>query len=90
MEEILFAAPRGRFDAAAVRSLLRVVSLYPVGSCVWLNDGRVGRVIRSNPESVDRPIIVAMDLEQDPPDLREVDLATRPELNVVRVGELSG
>lgn len=89
VEEILFAAHRGRFDAAAVRTLLRVVSLYPVGSCVWLNDGRVGRVIRSNPEAVDRPVIVAMDLEHDPPDLRTVNLAQRPELSVVRVGELS-
>jgi HD-GYP domain-containing protein (c-di-GMP phosphodiesterase class II) len=88
VEEILFAAHRGRFDAAAVRTLLRVVSLYPVGSCVWLNDGRVGRVLRSNPETVDRPVIVAMDLERDPPELAVVDLAAEPGLSVVRIGEL--
>lgn len=90
VEEILFAAHRGRFDAAAVRTLLRVVSLYPVGSCVWLNDGRVARVIRSNPGTVDRPVIVALDLSRDPPELQRVDLATQPELSVVRIGELSG
>lgn len=90
IEEILFAAHRGRFDTSAVRTLVRVVSLYPVGSCVWLSDGRMGRVLRSNPEIVDRPLIVAMDLEQDPPMLESVDLATNPHLTVVRVGELSG
>lgn len=89
MEEILFAAHRGRFDAAAVRALLRVVSLYPVGSCVWLNDGRVGRVVRSNPGSVDRPVIMAMDLNVDPPEPQAVDLSAQTSLCIVRVGELS-
>lgn len=88
IEEILFAARRGRFDAGAVRTLLRVVSLYPVGSCVWLNDGRIGRVIRSNPEAVDRPVIIAMNLEYDPPELEQIDLSQTSELAIVRVGEL--
>ena len=90
VEEILFAAHRGRFDAAAVRTLLRVVSLYPVGSCVWLNDGRVCRVLYSNPELVDRPVVLALDLHRDPPTPEVVDLGARPELNVVRVGETAG
>ncbi len=89
MEDILFAAHRGRFEAAAVRALLRVVSLYPIGSCVWLNDGRVGRVVRSNPETVDRPVIAALDLDVDPPVPQMVDLSAHPQLCVVRVGELS-
>jgi len=88
IEELLHAAHRGRFDAAAVRTLLRVVSLYPVGSCVWLNDGRVGRVVRSNPEAVDRPVIVALDLERDPPVLETIDLATELAIRVTRIGEL--
>jgi HD-GYP domain-containing protein (c-di-GMP phosphodiesterase class II) len=90
IEDILFAAHRGRFDSAAVRTLLRVVSLYPVGSCVWLSDGRMGRVVRSNPDAVDRPSIVALDLEHDPPKLEPINLALAPELKIVRVGELSG
>jgi HD-GYP domain-containing protein (c-di-GMP phosphodiesterase class II) len=89
VEEILFAARGGRFDPAAVRSLLRVVSLYPVGSCVGLNDGRIGRVHRSNPEAVDRPVVVALDLECEPPEFEFVDLVQHPELKVVRVGEIS-
>ncbi|MEK6259477.1 MAG: HD domain-containing phosphohydrolase [Planctomycetota bacterium] len=88
VEELLFAAHRGRFDPAAVRILLRVVSLFPVGSCVWLSDGRVARVQRGNRHSVDRPVVVALDLEHDPPTLDVVDLSLRPELAIVGVGEL--
>ena len=89
VEELLFAAQRGRFDPAAVRILLRVVSLFPVGSCVWLSDGRVARVQRSNRHAVDRPVIVALDLEHDPPTLDVIDLSLRPELAIVSVGELA-
>ncbi len=89
IEEMLFAAHRGRFDPAAVRALLRVVSLFPVGSCVWLSDGRVGRVQRGNREAVDRPVVVALDLEHDPPTLDVVDLSREPGLAIVGVGELA-
>lgn len=89
VEELLFAAHRGRFDPAAVRILLRVVSLFPVGSCVWLSDGRVARVQRGNRHAVDRPVVVALDLERDPPTLAVVDLSLRPELAIVGVGELA-
>ena len=89
VEELLFAAHRGRFDPAAVRTLLRVVSLFPVGSCVWLSDGRVARVQRGNRHAVDRPVVVALDLEHDPPTLAVVDLSRHPELAIVGVGELA-
>jgi HD-GYP domain-containing protein (c-di-GMP phosphodiesterase class II) len=88
VEELLFAAHRGRFDPAAVRILLRVVSLFPVGSCVWLSDGRVARVQRGNRHAVDRPVVVALNLERDPPTLDIVDLSLRPELAIVSVGQL--
>ncbi len=89
VEELLFAAHRGRFDPAAVRILLRVVALFPVGSCVWLSDGRVARVQRGNRHAVDRPVVVALDLERDPPTLDVLDLSLHPELVIVSVGELA-
>jgi hypothetical protein len=49
----------------------------------------MGRVIRSNRHVVDRPVIVALDLEHDPPTLEPIDLNLNPHLKVVRVGELS-
>ena len=59
MEHLIRAAGGGSFDSNAVRALLRTVSLYPIGSCLELADGRVGRVLRSNPDSYTRPIIEA-------------------------------
>ena len=89
VEELLYAAHRGRFDPAAVKILLRVVSLFPVGSCIWLSDGRAARVQRGNRHAVDRPVVVALDLEHDPPTLDIVDLSLHPELTIVGVGELT-
>lgn len=47
----------GLYDPAAVRALLRTLSLFPLGSFVSLQDDVVGRVIRSNPDKYDRPIL---------------------------------
>lgn len=56
-ERILADTMRGLFDPAAVRGLFRAVALYPIGSIVRLNDGTVGRVLRSEAEHYDRPVI---------------------------------
>lgn len=50
---------RGLFDKAAFRALLDTVSIFPIGSCIALDDGRVGRVLRPNAGRYDRPIVEA-------------------------------
>ena len=47
----------GLYDATIVRALLNTVALFPIGSYVALSDGRVGKVIRSNNVSYDRPVL---------------------------------
>ena len=47
MEKMLRDANRGLFDTAAVRSLLRTLSLFPIASHVELSDGRIARVLRA-------------------------------------------
>jgi hypothetical protein len=59
MKKILQDTQRGLFGGAAVRGLLSTVSLFPIGSYVALNDGRVGKVIRSAEGAYDRPVIEA-------------------------------
>ncbi len=54
---ILKEVTDGLYDPAAVRALLRTLSLFPLGSFVSLQDDVVGRVIRSNPDKYDRPIL---------------------------------
>ncbi|MEZ6086455.1 MAG: HD domain-containing phosphohydrolase [Pirellulaceae bacterium] len=45
---ILHQVKAGRCDAAAVRGLLNLVSLFPLGSLVRLSDSRVAKVLCSN------------------------------------------
>jgi hypothetical protein len=47
----------GLYDPRPVRALLETVCLFPIGSYVELNDSRVGKVIRSNGQHYDRPVL---------------------------------
>ena len=58
MECLLRQAQSGQVDAAVVRSLLHVLSLFPIGSYVALSDGTVARVLRSNGIEYTRPIVL--------------------------------
>ena len=49
----------GLFDKEAFRALLDTVSIFPIGSFIALNDGRVGRVLRPNVGRYDRPVVEA-------------------------------
>ncbi|MDA1014102.1 MAG: HD domain-containing protein [Planctomycetota bacterium] len=44
-------------DPIVLRSLLRVISLFPVGSHVTLSDHRVARVLRSNGDNYTTPVV---------------------------------
>lgn len=84
VEHIVRAAGAGRFDPNAVRALLKAVSLFPIGSCVELSEGRVGKVIRSNPGDYCRPVLEVWRSEEldAPPSL--IDLAAERDTRVVR------
>jgi HD-GYP domain-containing protein (c-di-GMP phosphodiesterase class II) len=57
----------GNFDPQAVRALLKVQSLFAIGSLVTLSDGSVGRVLRSNGDKYAQPIVrVLQDNEGHP------------------------
>jgi len=53
--EYIYAYSGELFDPELVRVFARVVPVYPTGTMVKLNDGRVGIVSKSNPECVRRP-----------------------------------
>ena len=59
VRKILRDTNAGLYDSHAVRALLKTVSLFPIGSYVALNDGRVGKVIRAAGDAYERPIIEA-------------------------------
>jgi len=83
METLLFDTAKGRYDRAAVRAFLDSISLFPVGSCVELSDGRRARVLRSNVGKHTRPVVNPYN---DDGSLSEVvlDLTANNTLSVVR------
>jgi len=57
MISLLRSAKDNSADPAAVRGLLNLLSLYPIGSRVLLSDGRAARVIRRNGNNYDAPVV---------------------------------
>ncbi len=54
---LLHGANTNQIDRDVVRSILQVLSLFPVGTLVELNDGRLARVVGTNEAAYTRPIV---------------------------------
>jgi HD-GYP domain-containing protein (c-di-GMP phosphodiesterase class II) len=68
LECLLYQAELNQVDREVVRSLLRVLSLFPIGSHVKLNDSSLAQVVRANPRDFTRPIVSRVpDDERDRP-----------------------
>ncbi len=74
----------GLYDSTVVRGLLHTISLFPIGSFVELSDGRVGKTIRANGPSYDRPVVETWQRNNlsAAPDV--CDLSENSELKVVK------
>jgi HD-GYP domain-containing protein (c-di-GMP phosphodiesterase class II) len=81
VKQILADTRNGLFDPNTIRFFLRTVSLYPIGTYVRLNTGRIGRVVRTSADAYDRPSIEI--IGETPP--RLVALVETPELQIVDV-----
>ena len=57
MEHLLHQANKKKFDAKLIRGLLRYLSLFPIGTLVRLTSGEVAKVIHSNGDAFDRPVV---------------------------------
>ncbi|MBI3864483.1 MAG: HD domain-containing protein [Planctomycetia bacterium] len=57
LEYLIRQAAERMVDAEAVRTLLYVVSQFPIGSSVQLSDGRQARVVRRNGNNYSSPIV---------------------------------
>ncbi len=84
IEYIIRNVSTGVFDAESVRCLLKTVSLFPIGSYVELTNGHVGRVIRANKETYDRPVVEHWEADQGHSEAVVSNLAEDPELKVAK------
>ena len=80
MENLLKRAKECSVDPMVVRSFLQVLSLFPIGSFVELNDGRVARVLRRSGNHYLLPVVqIQFDNAGNPLDSDDaaiIDLAT--------------
>lgn len=60
MGRLLLQSQRGHYDAAALRSLLLGVGLYPLGSVVRLSGGETALVRGVNPDDLKRPPLLLL------------------------------
>jgi HD-GYP domain-containing protein (c-di-GMP phosphodiesterase class II) len=82
---ILYEGAEDKFDRTLVRALLDTVSLFPIGSQVYLSDGSAARVLRANPGLHTRPVVETIGSDGSPTG-QVVDLAEDAALHVVRAG----
>jgi len=89
MEVLLRQADGRSCDPQVLRGLLRVQSLFPLGSYVQLSDGRTARVLRSNGDDYTRPVVHIVSHPDEPPhsasdgmivDLKQCGLSIRSAL----------
>ncbi len=88
MECLIHLAKERSADPDVVRALLKVVSLFPIGSFVALSDGSIARVLRRNRNDYSKPIVLRVeDSEGQPSDGEDdeniIDLS-HTELTVVQ------
>lgn len=57
METLLKIANKGQIDANYVKDFIQYMSLFPVGSLVKLQSGRIGKVVHANPNEFTKPIV---------------------------------
>jgi len=79
-------AGEGQLSGDAVKSLLRSIGLYPVGSCVRLSTGETARVIAVSPDAYDRPVVSVIRSPSGlaPPAKRVMDLAGLDGISIER------
>ena len=66
------------FDPRVVRTFVRLVGLFPVGSLVQLSTGEVGVVVRNHERALGRPTIrLVLDAEGSAAEATEIDLSEK-------------
>jgi hypothetical protein len=67
LDKVIKMGQMNFLDAALVKSLLRYLSAYPIGTFVELGSGRIGRVVEASPLDPTRPVISVLRDEKGQP-----------------------
>lgn len=81
---LLFAQNRQRFDAPVLGSFIRMMGVYPAGSCVQLSDDRYALVVASNTSRPLKPRVLVHDPRTPRDEALLLDLESEPGLGIRR------
>jgi hypothetical protein len=82
---VIWAHKNTYFDPILVKVFIQVIGVYPIGSCLELNSGEIGLVMRQNPGHLDLPIIkIVVDKNQKRNDGRMIDLSQERNVEIVK------
>ena|GEM_PF-1195274 len=82
IRHLLYEVRSGLHDADVVRSFLRTLSLFPLGSYVRLTNGSLGRVMRASVAAFDKPVVEIVAPDGTPSSEGLIDLSREKDLNV--------
>jgi HD-GYP domain-containing protein (c-di-GMP phosphodiesterase class II) len=87
LEQLIYAAAKSKYAQNAMRGLLQLTGLFPVGSWIKLSNNRFAKVIGNNSEKYDRPVVaVLFDDKEKRLEFPEVlDLLHKPEMKVLDI-----
>lgn len=80
----LYRSAKTTFSEEAVVSLIQILSVYPPGTVVELNDNSIGLVISINLQARMRPLVILYDSHVDQENPKIADLSTCHDLSIVR------
>lgn len=82
---VIWAHKNTYFDQILVKVLIQLLGIYPVGSCLELNSGEIGLVIRQNPGYLDLPIVkIITDTRHKRNDGKTIDLSQERALEIIK------
>lgn len=81
---VLWARKTTYFDPILVKIFIQLLGLYPVGSCLNLDSGEIGLVIRQNPGYLDLPVVkIIVNRDKERVDGRVIDLSLNKEIKIL-------
>jgi HD-GYP domain-containing protein (c-di-GMP phosphodiesterase class II) len=88
VHKIVQMSQKNMIPIDTVRAFIEYLSLFPVGSLIELNDHRIGKVIQSNEDAINRPVVSVLIDEQGAmlshKAIYQIDLAHNPQLSILR------
>ena len=87
LEQLVFATAKSRYAQSALRGLLQLIGLFPVGSWIKLSNNCAARVIGNNYERYDRPVVAVLydGKNQRLAQAEILDLRHKPELQIADI-----